>query len=234
MKFIKYPSIENSYRTKTIEEIKKHGYDVGTWVVTNKIHGANFSIWYDGEKGLCAKRTSFIEGKENFHNHQDVVVKNYNKYFFVYEYFCDKYKTEKLNFVMFGELFGGSYPHPDVKLDPHSSRIQKGVYYCPHNDFYVYDIKVNNIFIPYDELEFVCKKYGFIYAKPLFKGSFEDCLKFNPVFEDTTYKIFGLPKIENNQSEGVVIRPLETKFFKNGSRCILKNKNPKFKEKTAK
>jgi Rnl2 family RNA ligase len=43
--------------------------------------------------------------------------------------------------------------------------------------------------------------------------------------------MFGLPSLEDNVCEGVVLKPVDPCFFGNGSRCILKNKNEKFTEK---
>ena len=42
----------------------------------------------------------------------------------------------------------------------------------------------------------------------------------------------GLPEIENNICEGVIIKPVKTKHFNNGSRVIFKNKNEKWSERT--
>jgi len=232
MEFRKYPSIENTYRKKSITEIKKFGFDSYDWVVLNKVHGANFSIWCDGENVYCAKRNSFIsDEKEKFYGYKDVVKDYKDRIIQATKDFQNLFNDN--NIVVFcGEIFGGSYPHPELKHNMNAIKVQKGVYYCPHNEFYLFDIIVDRRFISYDGVESVAKRYGFIYAKSLFRGKFEECLKFDPVFEDPMYKVFGFPKIEDNMSEGIVLKPVVPCFFPNGSRCILKNKNPKFIEKT--
>jgi Rnl2 family RNA ligase len=56
-------------------------------------------------------------------------------------------------------------------------------------------------------------------------------LKYPNDRESEIYKQFGLPQIESNVMEGVVIKPVEPCFLKNGSRVIIKNKNEKWEEK---
>lgn len=50
-------------------------------------------------------------------------------------------------------------------------------------------------------------------------------------FQSRISEWLGLPPIENNTCEGIVIRPVEPVFLKNGSRMLLKNKNSRFAEK---
>ena len=60
MKFTKYSSIENHYRTEFIERIRMEGMDGGKWIATEKIHGANFSIWVNASRTRIAKRTGLL------------------------------------------------------------------------------------------------------------------------------------------------------------------------------
>jgi len=66
MKFTKYSSIENTYRKKEIEKIYINGFADNKikWIVTEKIHGANFSFISDGKKVIAAKRTSILNNNE--------------------------------------------------------------------------------------------------------------------------------------------------------------------------
>ena len=234
MGFRKYPSIENTYREKAIKDIKKFGFDLGTWVVTNKVHGANFSFWCDGENVICAKRTGFLKPDDNFYEYQNIL-ENYKDRVLKATKDIQKDLNDNVLVVFYGEIFGGSYPHPDVVVKTKMGvKVQKGVYYAPLNDFYLFDVTYNGRYMTHNAVEQIGKDYGFIYAEPLFTGTFEECLNFDPVFEDPIYKVYGFPKIEDNMSEGVVIKPVVPAFFPNGARCILKKKNPKFNEKTKK
>jgi hypothetical protein len=42
--------------------------------------------------------------------------------------------------LLFGELCGGRYPHPDVEPDARVEAVQTGVYYSPTIEFYAFDI----------------------------------------------------------------------------------------------
>jgi len=229
--FHKYPSIDNSYRTRTINEIYKHGFHKQDWVVLLKVHGANFSLWTDGETLKPAKRSSFIGDNENFCNYQsvvDAVKDNIKKAFKILN---EKYNCSEV--VFYGELAGGEYPHPKVEKFPNAKRVQKGVFYAPFNFFYIFDIVVDGKYIDHDEVLEICWDCGLIVAEPLAKGTFDDCIKYPNEFEDPLHKYFGLPSIDDNICEGVVIKPNKACFFGNGSRCILKNKNEKFSEKNS-
>ena len=67
-----YPSIENvtkSYKPLNIN-IPECEY---TWVAIEKIHGANFSIIFDGEKIICARRKAILKDDEAFYNHKQII-----------------------------------------------------------------------------------------------------------------------------------------------------------------
>jgi len=69
------------------------------------------------------------------------------------------------------------------------------------------------------------------YATPLLEGTLEECLKFNITINSSIPKHFGLPELEKNQCEGVVIKSVEYKYKPTGNkRYILKYKNQKFAE----
>jgi len=236
LKFKRYNSIENTYQTKTINTIVEQGKSQGTWVVEEKVHGANFSIWFDGNEFRCAKKSGFIKEDENFFNYKYAFEKYKENVRNLFNHLKTKDNTIK-TVVVFGELFGGNYPHEDVENGDHSS-VQKGLFYSPLNDFYAFDIKIGYTDIA-EEFEFqnvdVCnelfEEFGFFYARPLFEGTLEECLNFNNLYITLIPKWLGLPEIENNNCEGNVIKPKEVKFFWTGSRIILKNKNEKFSEK---
>lgn len=72
--------------------------------------------------------------------------------------------------------------------------------------------------------------HGFVYAKTLYKGTLKDCLNFSNSFKTTIPKDFGLPELDGNICEGVVIRPTQSAYLRNGSRILIKNKNEKWAE----
>ena len=72
------------------------------------------------------------------------------------------------------------------------------------------------------------------YAKPLFRGSLDECLKHPDDFLSKISDWLGLPPIPDNIAEGIVIKPVEPRFLNVGERVIMKSKNEKFKERKSK
>lgn len=229
MEFKEYSSIENTYRSKTITKIYAEGKADGDWCVTLKVHGSNFGIYYDKNGKRFAKRSSFIGDNNLFFNHEEVWAKQGTSIEGIQQDLRNDF-GEDVEVIYYGEIFGGIYPHPDVEKVKNQTVVQKGVYYSPENKFMIFDIKVNGHYLNYDKLIFYCRRNEALYANPLFVGSFEKCLEYPNEFPDPLCKKFGLPEIENNICEGVVIKPIDTRYLSDGSRIILKNKNDKFKE----
>ncbi len=232
--FKKYSSIENTYRKKEIDRIVEQGNSSGLWRVSEKVHGANFSFWYDGKDMKCAKRTGFLGEGSNFFNWHDVRMDEQPKIEKLWEYLKGIHGEDLKEVVIYGEIFGGSYPHPDVERDHNAMTVQKGVFYSPSNLFYVFDIKVNGSFVNEHVKGDLCERFNFLWDEPLFEGTFAECLEYSNTFITTIPKKLGLPDIENNYCEGVVIKPVEVKRSWAGSRVLLKNKNDKFAEVTKK
>jgi Rnl2 family RNA ligase len=233
MKFTKYCSIENTYRQKTIDSIVMSGFSGDDWFVQEKVHGSNFSLWYDGTTVKAGKKSSYVGEGDNFYNCWPVVT--YNTPYIISLYNIMKIQDPAIDIVtVYGEIFGGSYPHPDVPRTQ-ATVVQKGVFYCPDNRFYAFDIMITKgdttQILDMDVTEELLKTCCFFYAKTLFRGSFQDALNYSNEFQTTIPKDLGLPEIPNNICEGVVIKPRVAKFFGCGSRVILKNKNSRFTEK---
>lgn len=225
MEFHKYSSIENSYRTKTIEyiEVNCPGQE---FVVVEKCHGSNFSISYDGKELICGKRTSFLNEDDKFFNFQRVRDRYEAKIKAMYYILSANSDFEVL--TVCGELYGGTYPHPDVeKID--IAQVQKGVFYNNDVDLLIFDIKLDSKFMGTEQLNKTCEENTLPYLKTLFTGTLTQCLAYSNEFQTTIPEQLGLPPIENNICEGVVIRPTETRYIGN-ERVILKNKNEKFTE----
>lgn len=231
MELKKYNSIENSYQEKFVDRIKFLGLHQERFILQEKVHGANFSIHINGNEIKMAKRTDFILPDEKFFN-AELVLEKYRKN--IVELFneikTEFPETEKIS--IFGELFGDGYKHPDIKKIDGAIKVQKGIEYAPFNDFYAFDILINDSeYLDVETANQFFENHHFFYAKTLFEGNLEEALNFPKEFNSLIPKWLNLPEIENNQCEGVVIKPIKTMFFGNGLRIILKNKNEKWSEK---
>jgi len=229
IEFKKYSSIDNITRMRTVNYIIQNGYATGEWVSTLKIHGANYGLYTDGIVVKSAKRSGWIEGDSfygdyNFDYTDNVLsaIKNYRRLI-----------DSSISTMSFhGEIFGGLYNHPNVKRDKSAVRVQKEVQYTPHNDFIVFDIKVDGKLLDWDAVKEICDYEGFLCVPELARGKFDDLINNPVVFPDPLYKMFGLPEIEDNYAEGWVLKPVTPLFFGNGERIILKGKNPKLSGKS--
>jgi len=238
MEFKKYSSIENSYREAEIEKIREviasTPKEDTTFVVTEKVDGCNLSFISDGETVSVAKRSCVMNNGTKIFD-SDIMYDKYNNQV------LEMANMLKTNFgiqriQIFGEHFGGMY---NGKSEKGYSRIQNRVNYIPFTDFIVFDILLVfpeelgyvPVFMEWGAVKDICDKYEFKIVPELFRGTFDECLEYPNLFNTKIPELYGLEPIENNISEGVVIKPLTHLRFRNGSRIILKNKNDKFAEK---
>ena len=133
-KFKKFNSLENSYRENFIHKIREQGYENEKYIITEKLHGANYSFTVVIENGLLvsvnpAKRSGYINSDEKFYNHRPV-----------YEKYVDKVSNLALCLLkdnnmsdgvvtVYGELYGGN--------------IQGGMAYPLEQDFAGFDITID-------------------------------------------------------------------------------------------
>ena len=234
--FVKYSSITNAYDTKFINKIIQAGYDKLEWVVTNKIHGANFTFYCDGYNVWCTSKNGILGETDKFFNFQRILEGYKQRVLEAFWLINRITKGPVFEVAIHGELFGGTYSHPDVPRVAGASRIQKGINYCPDNDFYLFDVKIDGKLCDYDFAVGLSDTLGCPWAMELKRGTLQECLEYPNDFQDPTHKFYGLPTIEDNITEGVVIRPVDPLFLgapedEHFKRVILKNKNEKWTEK---
>lgn len=229
MDFKKFSEIEHHDNQKFRDFMREHDLEDGEWSVTEKVHGANFAFYYDGNELKAANRSVFLNPEDKFFNFQKVVEENRDKIISLYNLIKEKMPVEIM--IVCGELCGGHYNHPEVRKVKDAIQLQKGISYSPDNIFIAFDIRVNAKYLSVDETEELFEKSGFLYVKELFRGTLEECLAYSNKFQSTIAGILGYPEAEDNVCEGVVIRPVIPKFCPNGQRVILKNKNEKWTEK---
>lgn len=205
------------------------------WVMSEKIHGANYSIiiYADGSV-KSATRTAVIEDNVSFFNHVDVRSRyedNLKLAFDIIQKFVD-FKIWSIQFIW--ELFGGEYP--GVKNDG-SIKVQKWVFYTNINDYAMVDILVISEdgeigkYLNYDEFYYIADGLNIPIAPILAYGKLEDLISIDvETFESVVPWLYNMPSIENNIAEGVVIKPKTNAYLPSWERVIIKKKSDKFKE----
>ncbi len=236
--FFEYPSIEDMRRRQVIKYIQNLGYDQLPWQVGLKVHGANLQSITTFQKGryttMYGRKTGYLEPDEYFYDHRGVMTRYQKGTEELYRFLKTLFPSTN-TMTLYGEIFGGMYNHPDVEKEPRTGKVMKGVNYCPHIDFFLTDIRLDETFINKLYVTIACKTYGFIGNIPLLQASLRECMEYPNEFPDPLHKIWDLPSTgDDNICEGVVLEPEEPKFFDSGTRVILKNKSQKFREKANK
>lgn len=216
--FIKFPSIENSYRAKHIAkwlewypELKDCKY-----IVTEKIDGSNIQIRYnpDGTMKIGRRGAWLEEGEKFFNVHEALEIHK------VHVENCKKYAKEMAYpFTVYYELTG--------------PKINRRIKYSHYERMRLHVIQVYTYSEFQHPAEFMCKHipgdhaYYPIETLPIIDivDGIDAALAISEEFNSK------VASIENNPAEGIVIRPYEKNYFDaNGSMFILKKKSAAFEE----
>ena len=242
--FFPYPEIENSYQEGFIAKIKEAGFSEIPYAVMEKIHGGNSQITYNINTGefFYGTRQHILEENESFYNLQAIFdnmqsdVKVLAKHL---QNDVQSYGQKLISVTVYGEVFGGSYPHDSVTKDRNAMRVQKGVFYSPSNQWLAFDVAYTIegserlFFLPVMFAVRACMLAGIDFVPVLhIANNLDEALAYPNDKSSEVYCKYDLPKIEDNIMEGVVIRPYRENAWVGVHRVILKNKNSKFKEKS--
>ncbi|WP_298508382.1 RNA ligase family protein [uncultured Kordia sp.] len=233
--FSGYEKMPSSLKKLGLNERDFTALEKISWVVTEKVHGANFSFVYENGSLKFAKRKAYLSWEDDFFGFQIVVNQLETNIIRLFEELSTQISGTK--FIMYGELFGGSYPHSSVEADTTVQAVQTGVYYSPTINFCSFDIAIETegvstkTYLDYETAISYFEKHGIFYAKPLLIGKFGEAVNFNTRINSTIPKQLQLPELTENLIEGVVIKPynkLENAVI--SSRPIVKLKNKEFEE----
>ena len=229
--FTKFPSLENTYRQKEIDKIIMMDIK-DKWVVTEKVHGANFSFWMTevhlSVEGIglcstvaikCAKRSGWIEDDEKFFNYQPVLEKYRDSLERLYYHLSGTHGYNEV--VVIGELYGGN--------------IQSGMCYPEEQDFIAFDLKCDGIARTKTTSFDILNSFE-IPTAPVIGvfDSLEEALMVNESFDSLLIRDSFIGADQHKEAEGVVIEPNTPVFESNGSRIYLKKKTKRFLEKSGK
>ncbi len=119
---------------------------------------------------------------------------------------------------VYGELFGGAYPHADVLSLPDAQPVQTGVYYSPGIEFLAFDVGVVEDgelrLLDYETATGALERAGLPFARPLFVGKYDAACTVSNEFQTTIPALLGLPPIGGNRAEGIVLKPYRDATFR--------------------
>lgn len=229
LQFRPYPSIGNHTDAVWMERVRAAVPENCLFAVQEKVHGANVSFLCDDLDIRMARRTAVLEPEENFYDYQQVLERYSGCVYHIFNLLrpgC----PEMTSLAVYGELFGGAYPHPCVTPDRWAKPVQQGIWYGPGHDFYAFDIYVftedGGYFLPVGDVCRLCSTAGLLYARTLFTGTLSDCLSYPMPFPTRIPAELGLPPLPGNLCEGIVLKPLDPILLPDGTRIAVKVKRP--------
>lgn len=176
------------------------------FVISEKIHGANFSIRVSAADGTnidvdFAKRTALLTPEEDFFGCVSSGLTQRLRPLAI-EAFRKAQLPEGTLMIIFGELFGGQYPHEDVTATEQQQQqaVQTGVSYSPNLNYIAYDVGLLTIdahwhYLPFDEARQLVEPCGIMFAETLFEGSYEECMAYEIGFDSTIPARFAMPPL---------------------------------------
>jgi len=223
MNFKKWYSIENHYQEVTIQKWANRFPELNNMLfeVTEKIHGANFSIIVETNGTVkYASRNGILKDSDKFYGYKEVFSRE------EYIYLINELKkiAKRLNndIQLYGELFGG--------------KIQKGVFYGDEKNFKWYALRVKEDIIRPNIVNYFLRDL-MEYKVPLIgvfnsNGSVLEMVRsidvnIRSALTPQDYK-------DDNIIEGVVIVPFDIMVRNQDSYFMIKKKTKEFKDKSSK
>lgn len=167
-------------------------------VVLEKMEGTNFS---------CGTVNSIFV--VNQRNHSIIEEDKNNSYWDIARKYGLIDKIKESNLIVYGEFCG--------------PKIQKNIYNLKEQTLFVFDVKRNGKWLPWEEVLIVCKELGLNTVPELFKGNLSTFLGTETIQSKSNGKSIHNDKI---MREGIVVKPLTEGTFPKIGRLILKQRSP--------
>ncbi len=198
----------------------------GPWVATEKLHGAQLVLAVGQGQVRAGKRKEWLERDEPF---------------FGWQLLASELESAALaaaralgahTLVLYGELIGGRYPHPDVPAEPGLGAVQTGIWYTPELAWVPFDALVATSeedpgeLLAHRELEELAALVGLRTPPLLSRRPRAELERVEVRFLTKVPAWFGLPPLAENFAEGLVLKP--------DARCaaderpVIKRKLPEF------
>jgi Rnl2 family RNA ligase len=228
MEFHPYPKIVRGSSRPGARGFARDPRSGGLWVAQEKIHGANMVVGLRRGLGktevFFGRRRGWLSGKESFFGWAILRA----PLSFALTRLREELGLESL--ICYGELYGGHYPHAEVAILPGMKPVQTGVWYSPELRWCLFDAldPMTEDYLDQRELDERCARLGIDRPPTLGRGSFSQLSQLSPEGESLVPQILGLPRIEKNEREGIVLKP--SGRVAASHRAIIKKKTAAFDE----
>lgn len=230
--FKKFPSLTNRNQ-EWLDKYVLPVYSEEPCYVTEKIHGANLTIQYDGEGFLWGRRNAWLLPDEKFYGLEyikDILEERISRMYtsikeVLHEHHMAAQAAELAGEVahypdipydftsitLRGEFFGGGYSHPEVPKVKGMGQIQGGISYSQEKSFTTFRIEIDGKAVDISTMGMLCLSYNIPHVPILFMGTLQECLDWSAEHnEDNSVIPFGFPLLTE---EGVPV-PCGAKGYK--------------------
>lgn len=179
--------------------------DAATWVALEKIHGAQLVIGVDAAGVRFGKRKEWLRDEDPFFGWQLLRASLRDAARAV----LAAVGAERV--VLYGELFGGGYPHPDVPAGG-MTPVQTGVWYAPDLRWALFEIRAvgggEDAFLAWSEAAPIAAAAGLMTPPLVARGRKAEIAAVSERFPSRVAAALGLPPLgPENLAEGLVARP---------------------------
>jgi len=180
----------------------------GTWVATEKVHGAHLVVATDGRTVRIGNRRRWLEEADAFFGWQLLRAE-----LGVAAQALFRELGVRGIVRLHGELFGGRYPHESVPPMPGATPVQTGIWYAPEVRFALFDIVVEPAereegeFLAHSEVQSLGAAHGLFIVPVLGRGPRSDVERLPLRFASHVPMLLGLPRLDGNMAEGLVLKP---------------------------
>lgn len=216
--FTPYPKVADAIDDWGLDEAELRACDRIRWVATEKVHGAHVCLVVSEERIEVAKRRRVLDDEDEFFDARRVLGDSLGG---ARRLFAELRAARGAEAVLiYGELFGGRYPHPDVAAVEGVHPIQSGVSYSPDVAFMAFDLGIVRASDepsdePSDEtvelLPFAAclehlRRAELPVVPVVHVGTLREALALPTTFQTRVPAALGLPELPSNRAEGLVIR----------------------------
>lgn len=175
--------------------------DASVWVALEKIHGAHLLVDVDAKTVRFGKRKGWLQENEPFFGWQLLrsgLRETAREAF-------DLLDARRV--VLYGELFGGGYPHPQVP-DRGLAPVQTGVWYAPDLRWALFEVRADDDYLSWSECASLASAIGVVTPPLVARGTRAQIEALPDRFPSRVAFSLGLPPLgDGNLAEGMVIKP---------------------------
>ncbi len=202
----------------------------GSWVAEEKVHGAHLALVSDGRTARAAGRRGLLD-----EDRLEAFFGATRLWPVLATAAAAAARAAGPDVILYGELAGGGYPHPQVPPVEGIGPVQTGVWYSPDLVWMAFDGAVATSSGPRwmnrAELAELMAGVGLECVPLLSQGHRQKLRGLTVDFPTLVPSALGLPELPGNRAEGYVLKPAGSwDTSERGPRPVLKVKHPDFAE----